>query len=295
MVIRNNQDIVERESAAVITSNGENEIKIQGKLENIIKAKNIIDMLLKNNVIHNSRRQEDYNQINDLNLRGFIAGKSDFGDFVKDSGAHLSADSRFAFQNENVPVYDGSNLSENDLQGVDHLIALRGGVNGSPLSSHGAGSPFGYSLTRNQGTDHGLSQFDFHTAVAELKVTENVTDSSDSDSDDEREEEIKKDPDYPNKVEFALKLGYTEFDLLQALLKLGATAGQNELLSELIKQGSSLTKDSDTDGSKEVSPVFLSEDAEELQLFTYNRKRAGTDDTTNLRPIVIDGSNVAMR
>lgn len=290
MVILNNQDAVEQESATVLTSNGENEIKIQGKLENIIKAKNIIDMLLKNNVTHSSTRHEVSNRINDLNSQAFSL-KSDQRSNEKDIRAKVLDDRTLAFHNENVSLFKGNNFSENSIQRFEHLVASRD-VNGSPLSSQGAGSPFGYM--GNQSNNHGLNQFDFHTAVAELKVAENVTDSSDSDSDDEKEEEIKKDPDYPNKVEFALKLGYSEFDLLQALLKLGATAGQNELLSELIKQGSSLTKDSDTDGSKEASPIFLSEDTEELQLFTYHRRQAGTDETTNLRPIVMDGSNVAM-
>lgn len=290
MVILNNQDIVEQESSAVLTSNGESEIKIQGKLENIIKAKSIIDMLLKNDAVLAATRQEFSNQVNDLNSQIFGL-KSGSKSNEKDVRTKLFDDRSLAFHNENVSLFKANNLSESSLQRYDHLVASRD-ANGSPLSSQGAGSPFGY--TGNQSNSLGLNQFDFHTAVAELKVADNETDSSDSESDDERQEEIKKDPDYPNKVEFALKLGYSEYDLLQALLKLGATAGQNELLSELIKQGSSLTKDSDTDGSKETSPVFLSEDTEDLQLFTYHRRHAGTDETTNLRPIVIDGSNVAM-
>ena len=293
MVILSNRDNIERHSAAIITSNGENEIKIQGKLENIIKAKTIIDTLLKNNVLLLDRRQESFNQINDLNSHGFISN-SNYGEFGRDSGGTLPNDARFAFPNDSVPVFPGRNLYENDRQRFEGLIDSRGGVNGSPSPSHRAGSPYGYGLG-NQSSVHGFNQFDFHAGVAELRVAANETDSSDSDSDEEREEEIKKDPDYPNKVEFALKLGYSEFDLLLALKKLGATAGQNELLSELIKKGSTLTKDSGTDGSKEVSPASLVEDPEDLQLFTYTRKKTGADDTTNLRPIVIDGSNVAMR
>ena len=284
MVILSNHNKVEQESATVLTSNGENEIKIQGKLENIIKAKNIIDKLLKNDVAN-------YGQVSDLNSQIF-GTKSDSRIKEKDSRAKSLEDRKLAFHNENLSFFRDSNLSEASGQGLNYLVATRD-VTGSPLSSQGAGSPFGY--TGNQSNSQGLNQFDFHTAVAELKVAENVTDSSDSDSDDEKEEELKKDPEYPGKVEFALKLGYSEYDLLQALLKLGSSAGQNELLNELVKQGSSLTKDSDTEGSKETSPVFLSEDTEELQLFTYHRRQVSNDETTNLRPIVMDGSNVAMR
>ena len=43
------------------------------------------------------------------------------------------------------------------------------------------------------------------------------------------------DPQYNSKVEFALKLGYTERLTQRALAKLGMRAGQNELLDELIR------------------------------------------------------------
>ena len=273
----------------MVTSNGENEIKIQGKLENIIKAKNIIDTLLKNNSLPEHRSQEISNHTNDVYSRNLSSKPSlGNGSNSKDK-AKLLDEQRLAFHNANVALFKGSKLSDDNQNAPSYGP---GTLDGSLLSSQGAGSPYGFA--GNQTTDE-LHRFDFHTGIAELRVTENVTDSSDSESDDERGEEIKKDPDYPNKVEFALKLGYSEYDLLQVLVKLGATAGQNELLSELIQQGSSINKDDDTDGSKEPSPILLPEVSEEIQLFTYHRRHSTLDDTTNLRPIVIDGSNVAMR
>ena len=289
MVILHNQNRVERDSAAVITSNGENEIKIQGKLENIIKAKNIIDALLKNNPVAGDKHQEISDPANDINSRVLCSKLSLENGSNSKNKAKLLDEQRLAFHNANVALFKGSKLSDDNVNAPSYGA---GTIDGSLLSSQGAGSSYGF--TGNQTSDK-LNRFDFHTGIAELKVADSVTDSSDSESDDEREEEIKKDPDYPNKVEFALKLGYSEYDLLQALLKLGATAGQNELLSELIQQGSSLNKDGETDGSKEPSPVLLPEESEEIQLFTYHRRHSALDDTTNLRPIVIDGSNVAMR
>ena len=291
MVILHHQDLVERDSAAVVTSNGENEIKIQGKLENIIKAKNIIDSLLQNNQLTKDKSQEISNHTNGVFSRK-LSSKPSLGNSSNSNSkdkAKLLDEQRLAFHNANVALFKGSKLSD-DNQNVPSYGP--GTLDGSQLSRQGAGSPYG--LAGNQTSDE-LQRLDFHTGIAELRVTQNISDSSDSDTDDEREEEIKKDPDYPNKVEFALKLGYSEHDLLQVLLKLGATAGQNELLSELIQQGTSISKDGDTDGSKNSSPALLSEDPEEIQLFTYHRRHSTLDDTTNLRPIVIDGSNVAMR
>lgn len=80
---------------------------------------------------------------------------------------------------------------------------------------------------------------------------------------------------YTAKVEFGLKLGYTEKLVQAALCKLGPNPSQNELLAELIKLGAQSPKLTELDG----------EDAEE----------AVVEDTGGrLRPIVVDGSNVAM-
>ena len=46
------------------------------------------------------------------------------------------------------------------------------------------------------------------------------------------------DPEYEQKIQFAVKLGYTEEQLQAALLKIGPQHTQNDLLAELIKQGS---------------------------------------------------------
>lgn len=78
---------------------------------------------------------------------------------------------------------------------------------------------------------------------------------------------------YASKVEFAVKLGYTEAQVQMALRRLGPLPTQNELLAELIKLGA---RDPPEDDLAQV----------------VAKARPARDD--DLRPIVIDGSNVAM-
>lgn len=97
------------------------------------------------------------------------------------------------------------------------------------------------------------------------------------------------DPNYTSRVEFALKLGYTESQVQIALQKLGAQPSQNELLAELIKLGAS------SSGLFQHSPKDRTEDVTaELEGLDISTEQS-LDDPTNLRHIVIDGSNVAMR
>ncbi|XP_069705399.1 ribonuclease ZC3H12A-like isoform X2 [Periplaneta americana] len=87
---------------------------------------------------------------------------------------------------------------------------------------------------------------------------------------------------YAARVEFGLKLGYTEPLVQAALQKLGPNPGQNELLEELIKLGAQAPRPQDLapDGADESDPSVdvLTDDALSVRL----------------RPVVIDGSNVAM-
>ena len=95
------------------------------------------------------------------------------------------------------------------------------------------------------------------------------------------------DPNYTSRVEFALKLGYTESQVQVALQKLGPQPSQNELLAELIKLGAS------SSGLYQHSPKERTEElSSELEGLEIEQN---LDDPSNLRHIVIDGSNVAMR
>lgn len=84
------------------------------------------------------------------------------------------------------------------------------------------------------------------------------------------------------RVEFALKLGYTEKLVQAALQKLGTSPTQNELLAELIKLGAQKGI------SCESSPTDSTIDVTDFQI-------DGSEGLHTLKPIVIDGSNVAMR
>ncbi|XP_043261707.1 ribonuclease ZC3H12A-like [Colletes gigas] len=89
-------------------------------------------------------------------------------------------------------------------------------------------------------------------------------------------------PGYTARVEFALKLGYTERLVQTALQKLGPDPEQNELLAELIKLGASSSQKS-VDTPEESDNVLDTDIVTDL-----------SGCSTSLRPVVIDGSNVAM-
>ncbi|XP_071115361.1 probable ribonuclease ZC3H12C isoform X1 [Haliotis cracherodii] len=112
------------------------------------------------------------------------------------------------------------------------------------------------------------------------------SDSSESDLDMDRFNSA----EYKAKLEKAVKLGYSEEQLIQALQKLGFDADQNQVLSEMIKLGSS------SKGTQEEARGFDEriDSFEDVDGLIERRKRDVVDDSSNLRHIVIDGSNVAM-
>ncbi|RLU20210.1 hypothetical protein DMN91_006817 [Ooceraea biroi] len=102
---------------------------------------------------------------------------------------------------------------------------------------------------------------------------------------------------YTARVEFALKLGYTERLVQAALQKLGPDPGQNELLAELIKLGATCSPRL-SDGPEESDGLLDAEmGADEgggSILATTMATATNTTSSAGLRPVVIDGSNVAM-
>lgn len=86
-------------------------------------------------------------------------------------------------------------------------------------------------------------------------------------------------------MEFALKLGYTERLVQTALQKLGPNPAQNELLAELIKLSAS--------SSKLVDCIDESNCCVENES-TCDEGLPNVSSSNALRPVVIDGSNVAM-
>ncbi|XP_007441280.1 probable ribonuclease ZC3H12C isoform X2 [Python bivittatus] len=108
--------------------------------------------------------------------------------------------------------------------------------------------------------------------------------------------EIKKPPDmvkeYQTKLDFALKLGYSEEQVQLVLNKLGTDALINDILGELVKLGNK------TEADQSVSSVNTSVMREASSVDSQRSDSPLQEDVLvdgdNLRPIVIDGSNVAM-
>ncbi|CAG2195264.1 MCPIP [Mytilus edulis] len=110
-------------------------------------------------------------------------------------------------------------------------------------------------------------------------------------SDDENDVEVDRiiqDTKNRAQIEFALKLGYSEFEIATVLKRLQPDVSQNEMLSELIKVGMSSSFVADN-GESETEETYCSSESS-VPFLSYH----DDNDFNNLRPIVIDGSNVAM-
>lgn len=106
--------------------------------------------------------------------------------------------------------------------------------------------------------------------------------------------------DYRSKVEFALKLGYSEELVLLVLRKLGPDALINDILGELVKLGTKT--EMEQQGCSTVSQFPSSSLSSSLASSNSSLDSCRLlcssqllEDKENLRPVVVDGSNVAMR
>ncbi|CAB1327936.1 unnamed protein product [Coregonus sp. 'balchen'] len=113
--------------------------------------------------------------------------------------------------------------------------------------------------------------------------------------------------EYQSKLEFALKLGYTEELVRLVLAKLGQDTLINDILGELVKLGSKAETNQQLTGSTASQPASSSSCSSSSSSSTcgYLEAQQGRSDSPyqtdlllgdkdNLRPIVLDGSNVAM-
>ncbi|XP_036436860.1 probable ribonuclease ZC3H12B [Colossoma macropomum] len=99
--------------------------------------------------------------------------------------------------------------------------------------------------------------------------------------------------DYQTKMEFALKLGYSGEQVESVLSKLGPSALINDVLAELVRLGNK----GELEAQAPVSSAGLAPrgpGAKEAVSPEASLEEETTDTYDNLRPIVIDGSNVAM-
>ncbi|XP_004645549.1 probable ribonuclease ZC3H12D [Octodon degus] len=101
----------------------------------------------------------------------------------------------------------------------------------------------------------------------------------------------------PSKMEFFQKLGYSQEDVVRVLDKLGDCALVNDVLQELIQTGSRPTAQEASDSSN--GPLFVPRGScgapdSAWQGPGPDLEEDCSDPASSLRPIVIDGSNVAM-
>ncbi|XP_016143728.1 probable ribonuclease ZC3H12B isoform X1 [Sinocyclocheilus grahami] len=101
------------------------------------------------------------------------------------------------------------------------------------------------------------------------------------------------DRDYQTKIDFALKLGYSGEQVESVLSKLGSSALINDVLAELVRLGNKGDPESQTaTGTAGLMPRAVG--AKEAVSPEASLEEETSDTNDNLRPIVIDGSNVAM-
>ncbi|XP_051260747.1 endoribonuclease ZC3H12A-like [Dicentrarchus labrax] len=106
--------------------------------------------------------------------------------------------------------------------------------------------------------------------------------------------------DYRTKVEFALKLGYPEELVLLVLRKLGPDALINDILGELVKLGTKTEMEQQGDStvshfpSSSLSSSLACSSSSSSSNSSLDSCRLLLEDKENLRPVVVDGSNVAM-
>lgn len=97
--------------------------------------------------------------------------------------------------------------------------------------------------------------------------------------------------EYQAKMDFALKLGYAETQIQSVLNKLGPESLINDVLAELVRLGNK----GDSEGQVSLSLLVPRGSSSRETASPELSLEDEIDSSENLRPVVIDGSNVAMR
>ncbi|XP_027698473.1 probable ribonuclease ZC3H12B [Vombatus ursinus] len=142
-----------------------------------------------------------------------------------------------------------------------------------------------------QGQEQGLPPKP-HRQLCRSPCLDQPSFSQSSTQQDPKLEEDKQPPvdkEYQAKMDFALKLGYAGEQIQAVLSKLGPDALINDILAELVRLGNKNEEEGQKSGGAEHSHAARDVASPELSL-----EDETADNTENLRPVVIDGSNVAM-
>ena len=271
-------DNIEKYSRAVVRFCRETQrIILSGQENNVKLAKNILDQKVKDVITNNTIRKNDTSR---ATCRQELATAGHFTDSNSSAASLLSTPSSFSHGrhkfNENFYARSrGSGSHDSCSSDVSQYS------NPQNISSRTYDSQTGVEMENTHRND---SHFESSTG----------TDSF----------------DYGAQMEFALKLGYSEADLQVALKTLGSNTTQNKLLGELIRLGSSGEFEDIPDEPDDYQNVTVTiersyNDSSDVSYRTdndylrmrnsYMEPEVNRDCQSNLRPIVIDGSNVAMR
>uniref|UniRef100_A0A667ZS84 C3H1-type domain-containing protein n=1 Tax=Myripristis murdjan TaxID=586833 RepID=A0A667ZS84_9TELE len=172
-----------------------------------------------------------------------------------------------------------------------------GGADGPPAMEE-QGESSGNSSTANGGEGGPAHSKNTHQPLCRTPCPEHITPShSPSASPCPAGSGVK---EYQAKLEFALKLGYSEETVRLVLSKLGPDTLINDILGELVKLGTKSDSEqttgslASTSSSSSSSSSCGCSDSLEGQRSDSPCPADSVGDQDNLRPIVVDGSNVAM-
>lgn len=311
-MILEDRDSIEKTSQAVLDFWNEScQVCIHGKEENVSIAHALIEKMVQeqiNNSTYEKTRSSDFTSSsgdsdeNNLEIQDFQSNRCESPKLEQDERQLLNICDEFNLQTDCCDHESSSNI---DMLNNEEILIKRGCDKGSPCRT-----PLTAELIHDSNGEKELRDpsLELGPSLSELHL------SSHDGPENSELNTCHTDSEFSNKVEFALKLGYTEEQLMSVLKKIGADAGQNAILSELIKIGTAYQpvdscSDSCSDefvldhsnavisaGSAENSADvsdFNFESLEEKFLEDTDVEKSATSD--NLRPIVIDGSNVAMR
>lgn len=190
----------------------------------------------------------------------------------KDEPTPLLSDSKTApLSTAKSPLTSTSSLPSHSTlaskNATSGSVVIRSNVSVSGVSTRPSSAPVTQSLARSLSTSAGTTVTQAGPAAAANGTGQSWVGSDSS--------------IYQQQVEFGIKLGYSESLVQLALEKLGGKPAKNELLDELIRLGAGVPKSES--------------DLEAAQAATGEAEDKENDPSLSLRPVIIDGSNVAMR